>query len=247
MCGPLRHTIAMKSFVIFFSLFTFIGCRSIEGNYSESFGNGWGGANYHFHSDGTFEYDSHYDVAGERGAGNYRIRAGHLVMTFTKPNELSYVSADYVLFNRDSSDATHNFTVVVLDENRDPLIGAVIIFTGRHDSINAGIVTDLDGTAKGKFELPTDSVRLKVRFPGYSPVEKEIELTKFDSIKIQMRPDLNIGITPIDSGTVWKYKYKRKNNRTIMLTERRVFEQQTDSYKTVEVHKKITRILRKSE
>lgn len=235
--------LSMKQLAILILIMGYCSCRTIQGEYYESFGAGWGGATYHFHRNGTFEYKSQYDVGGEYGSGRYKIRAGHLLLMFTDSYPEAYTSATYCLYDRDSLDTTRNFTLILVDENREPLPFGIVQYSTDKDTSKIGFTLDIDGNFQLHLADSVDTLSVKVRYPGYDLFQKSMEVGKYDSIKIQMIPNPNWMLTPVDSGTVWKYGYKKVDSKTIRLTERRVDEELTNDYRIKRTRRKLIKTL----
>jgi hypothetical protein len=233
----------MKYFAPIVFFFLLSSCRSLEGTYYESFGEGWGGATYHFYADGTFQYESHYDVGGEHGSGYYQLRAGRLQLKFTGSNYQPYLAACFSYCQRDSADSTRHFTITFVDENHEPVPFVPVYYQSEEDTFLRPMVSDFDGKISRQFSENTDSLNINVQYVGYITVEKWTDISKYDSIKIQLTPDPYWGMIAVDSGSVRKYSYKKMNSSTIRLTERVVDEELTENFRVKRTRRKLIRTL----
>lgn len=217
----MKQRIGLALFCLCIATF-FISCRTISGEYYESFGEGWGGADYEFHKDGTFKYSSRYDVGGEYGNGTFSIRFGRLKLRFETAASEPYTSAGFCFSRRDSSELNNTFHIQVRDENKVPIPFAIISYSVLGDTNHHTLFTDIDGNRTLSINEKSDSIEIRIRTVGYDDFKKQIEVSSFDSITIGLFPNPRRGQAPVDSGAVWKFNLHKMESKEIILVDRRI-------------------------
>ncbi len=222
-------------------------CKTISGDYYESFGEGWGGADYQFRKDGSFTYESHYDVGGEYGNGTYTIRFGRLKLRFESANSETYTSAVFCYARRDSAELNNTFTLLLRDENKIPIPFAAVSYSVVGDTSIRNVTTDFDGKLQIPFDEEVDTLKFHIRSPGYDDFRKQIEVDAYDSLTVYLLPNPRSGHVAIEAGSVRKYSFRQINRKEIRLIDRRIDMVETGdgyTYKRVR-HRNIKKLVKK--
>ena len=237
----------MRNILLLLVVSLMCGCRTLHGDYIETFGPPGGQAEYHFSKNGTFTYKSHYDVGGAYGNGTYTVRFGRLKLKFNHAFTESYMSAGWCFTYRDSTEKGRSFHVTVRDENKEPLPLAIVSFGVSRDSLMENRATDLDGKCRFVCNDSSDSVVLRVRTGIYPTFEKLISVKAYDSIVLYLYSDPNWGRTAVDSGAVWKYNLRKGESKGLELIEHRIERVEVAPYEEKLVHRKIVHKLTKQK
>lgn len=215
----------MKQWCCVLIFLSTISCRTIEGNYFESFGTGWGGAHYTFHTNGTFAYESHYDVGGGYGQGIYSYRWGRMRMAYgTTPKRIE-LGGEFNASSVSTSDTSyHEIRLFVNDENNYPMPGALIRIFSSSNVVITGCYTDMEGYARlMNISTREDSVIVHIHCMGYMQLRQKIALSGLTTIRAQLAVAVDNGMCAIDSGSVEEFRVRkfRKDSFLLKRSERR--------------------------
>jgi hypothetical protein len=196
-----------------------LSCRTFEGKYYESFGEGWGGAHYQFRDNGTFSYRSSYDLGGDTGTGTYRILAGRIRFEFDSTQPRAVPAPRMTMIRRANEDSSRVLRVRVTDETGYGLPGAIVMLSD--GPVQRTAATSLEGEAYLPDNIRQDSVVLIIRYTGYHRVETRISLKSVQRVNVQMIPDNEGMLRPIAAGTVWSYRFSRMHSGELLLSRTR--------------------------
>ena len=184
-----------------------ISCRvpkTLEGEYYESFGEGWGGATYTFYPDGTFEYRAQYDVGGLEGKGKYEINCRRLKLVFSG-DSISARTSEIRKTEYIRQDTLWEINVLVLqDTTIEPLAGALIIISDSLGKDLIGKTTDLNGKATVPVNGYTGAVKVTVKCVGMQLTTTQLDHPGVYSLSAHLI--FRSLSQPLPAGTSWKYR-----------------------------------------
>jgi hypothetical protein len=192
--------------------------KKLDGDYYESFGAGWGGANYHFNRNGTFTYAARYDVGGEKGSGNYRIGFCSITFDFTKYDE-KRDSARVFLKKRDTALIHHwDLQLTVEDTLKEALIAAMVLFSDSTGKTLSGLTCDMDGHVLFIDTNYRGVIIVKAEYLGYGSCTFTIKEAGAYNVEVLMQE--GPALPEVATGTKWKYHLRKITKSKIEWTER---------------------------
>jgi hypothetical protein len=196
----------LRKFLFIVFLFT-ISCRvpkTLEGEYFESFGAGWGGATYTFYPGGTFEYVARYDIGGLEGKGKYKINDRRLKLIFSG-DSLSARTSEIRKTEYIRQDTSWEINVLVMqDTTNDPLAGALIIISDSLGKDLIGKTTDLNGKVTVPVIGYTGTLKVTARYIGMQVATTQLDHPGVYSLSAHLI--FRSLFQPIPAGTLWKYR-----------------------------------------
>lgn len=228
-------------FLLLFSVVGIYGCRTIDGSYYESFGAGWGGANYYFHKDGTFSYRSRYDVGGDTGCGNYRVMMDRIKFEFDSTKAVFVPPATFTFLNREADDSSRALVVKVFDESGIELPGAIV--SVKYGSLTMAGQTSIEGSTRFMLDRYIDSLMLNVNCFGFHKTDTVISARMIQLVNIRLIMSWEGWTSTVDSGTVWKFRYRKNRFGVIFLNKTTYSYDYDDDYRRDFVRRRQTRTL----
>lgn len=212
-----HRCVFLKMRYFLFLLVFSVSCRlpqTLEGHYYESY-HGFGGANYYFHKDGTFEYDYSSCTGGSEGYGKYVVDKDSIHFYFL-PFHASDSSKPQMNILRSGAPTTEKIELEFSVRDDSTLEGIPFVVIVLKDSIGntlKGTQTDLDGKCNISYSGYSGSIKIEIKMIGYEQMARPLNGNTNYVFDIRLHEKKFNGY--IEGGTHFDF-YARKSGKKIV-------------------------------